>query len=330
MLAELEAMTGKTCQDMFDMVGGTSTGAVIAGALGLGYSAQQVVELVYREKLPNAFKIPPVTRAVRYVLNGLRHLYPLKPFREALSPLSRDAKIRDLSKPIVFITMKDVRNGETYYVVSKGPGLPAVADYPLSGVVAASGAAPVYFPPVAGNLIDGGVGVLANPCFAASIEAMEYLGAAEGFVDGNVILISLGTGYAPNMHEDGEAGRFWLMNWVKYLISEGMDDANHQQVYAARAVYGGRIDFRRYNPQLTRESVADALGISMEGRPDPKALELDSHEPAQVELMEAIGRAYARKIDWTKPNVMPWDTPGGHIKPRMNRLTIDWAKTPYR
>jgi hypothetical protein len=46
--------------------------------------------------------------------------------------------------------------------------------------------------------------------------------------------------------------------------------------------------------------------------------------------MEAIGRAYARKIDWTKPNVMPWDTPGGHIKPSMNRLTIDWAKTPYR
>lgn len=45
MLAELEKMTGKPCQPLFDMVAGTSTGAIIAAALGLGFTAQQTLEM---------------------------------------------------------------------------------------------------------------------------------------------------------------------------------------------------------------------------------------------------------------------------------------------
>ncbi len=330
MLAELEAMTGKPCQELFDMVGGTSTGAIIAAGLGIGMTAQQLLEVVYRDRLPRAFPANNVKLYLRYLLNGLRHLYPLEPFRQALQPLSQGIKIRDLTRPIVFITIKDVRSGETYYVVSKGPGLPAVADYPLSGVVAASGAAPIYFPPVAGNLIDGGVGVTSNPCLAATIEAMEYIGASEGFIDQHVIVISLGTGYVPLMHPEGAAARFWLKDWVEYVILEGLDDASLQQVYSARAIYGDRIDLRRYNPQLTADNLRDNLGIPMEGQPDPLKLTLDSHEPSQVALMVAIGRAYARKIDWNVPSQMPWDTTGGHTKPILTPMTIDWSKTPYR
>ncbi len=166
------------------------------------------------------------------------------------------------------MTTKDVRIGDTYFIVSKGPGLKAVADWPLSGAVAASGAAPIYFPPVAGNLIDGGVGVNANPCLAVAVEAMEYIGAAEGFIDNHVILISLGTGYVPYLFGENAADHFWLKNWIEYVILKGLDDAALQQASSTRAIYGNRIDFRRYNPELTPENLTDALGIEPKHRPD--------------------------------------------------------------
>ncbi|HNJ43713.1 MAG TPA: isoaspartyl peptidase/L-asparaginase, partial [Acidobacteriota bacterium] len=59
------------------------------------------------------------------------------------------------------------------------------SDWPVVGAVAASGAAPIFFSPVLGNLVDGGVGVHGNPCLAATAEAMEYIGAAEGWYSGH-------------------------------------------------------------------------------------------------------------------------------------------------
>lgn len=328
MLAELEQMTGKTCQQMFDMVGGTSTGAIIAAGLGIGMSATELLETVYKDRLPKAFAPDNLWLWLRYLIGGLRHIYPIEPFIEAVQPLAQGVKVGDINHPIVFMTTKDVRVGDTYFIVSKGPGRAAVADWPLSGAVAASGAAPIYFPPVAGNLIDGGVGVNSNPCLAVAIEALEYIGVEADFINDNVILISLGTGYVPNLHGEGAANRFWLKDWISYLIVKGLDDSALQQVYSTQAIYGNRIDFRRYNPELTRENLTDALEISTSL--DPTKLSLDSHAPQEVALMEQIGREYARRIDWTLPGKMPWDTVGGHRKPNIKRAKVDWETTPFR
>lgn len=340
MLAELEQMTGQPCHQLFDLVAGTSTGAIIAAGIGLGFSAQELLDQIYRRALPNAFRVQPqgIWRYLRYALTGLRNLYNLEPFLNALGPLAVGKKIRDLQKPIVLLTAKDVRASNTYYVVSKGPGLAQFADWPVSGAVGASGAAPVYFPPVLGNLVDGGVGVYGNPCLVASVEALEYIGGAEGFADNQVIHISLGTGYTPNTVADGAAGRFWLGRWVRYIINESLTEASLQQVLTTRAIYKNRLDFRRYNPLLTTESVRDQLGIALAGKPHPDDLELDSFGDEQVALMEAIGRAYAHKIDWTVSGYMPWiDAPGpdygkgrdgGHPLPSI--LPVKWASSPYR
>lgn len=324
MLAELEHMTGQTCQQMFDLVGGTSTGAIIAAGLGIGFSAQQILETVYRDRLPKAFPAQTPGFWLRYVLGGLRSLYPMQPFIDALQPLAQGCKIRDLSHPIVFMTTKDMRTGNTVYVVSQGPGLAAVADWPLAGCVAASGAAPIYFPPVAGSLIDGGVGIYANPSLAVATEALEYIGGE--FVPGNVILISLGTGYVPIRYSDG-AAHFWLKDWIEYLILKGLDDAALQQVFVTRAIYGQRIDFRRYNPGLTRANLTLALGLTP--TVEPTKLALDSHQPDEVALMEQVGRMYAQKLDWNQPSLMPWDTVGGHSKPSIAATPVDWSQTPF-
>jgi predicted acylesterase/phospholipase RssA len=326
MLAELEHQLGRPIYELVDMVGGTSTGAIIAAGISLRMTAQQILDSVYKDRLPGAFEKPSILTWIRYALNGFRYIYPQQPFIEALAPLAVGKRIRDLQKPIVLMTTKDLRTSNTYFIVSAGPGAPAFADWPVTGAVAASGAAPVYIEPVLGNLVDGGVGVYTNPCLATTVEAMEYIGAAAGFVDKQVVHLSLGTGYSPNSTEDGAAGRYNLIDWIWYVIGESQEDATLQQAIATRSIYGERIDFRRYNALLTGASVRDALGIPP-GTVDPSKLGLDSTGEAEIELMEKIGRAYARAIDWRIGGVMPWDTTGGQPQPGIQ--PVKWAGTPF-
>jgi patatin-like phospholipase/acyl hydrolase len=112
------------------------------------------------------------------LLRGLHSLYDWKPFVDALGVFAAGKKISDFDNPIVFMTTRDVRTANTYFIVSKGRGAGKFADWPVIGAVAASGDAPIFFPPVLRNLVDGGVGVNGNPCLAATIEALEYIGAA--------------------------------------------------------------------------------------------------------------------------------------------------------
>jgi uncharacterized protein len=323
MLAELENMTGKPVYEMFDMVGGTSAGAIIAAGIGIRMSAQEILTQIYKDRLPKAFPRRDIGFWIRYLLGGLKALYPREPFIEALLPYTLGRKIRDFTHPIVYMTTKDISTSNTYYIVSAGQGAPAFADWPISGAVAASAAAPVFFPPVLNRLVDGAVGVYGNPSFGAHVEAVEYIGWKEE----EMLHVSIGTGYLPDVRDNNVAANWWLKDWIEYIIIESLDDAALQQSFVTRSVYK-RSDVRRYNPYLLRSSIETQLGIPTTGRPIPELLTLDSVRPEEIELMEAIGRAYARKIDWIQPNLMPWETPGGHPKPGIQ--PVDWSNTPYK
>jgi hypothetical protein len=155
---------------------------------------------------------------------------------------------------------------------------------------------------------------------------MDYIGAAAGFVDGQVIHLSIGTGYSPNTAADGAAARYHVLDWINYVINESLEDATLQQALETRAIYGQRTDFRRYNPLLTLPNVRDVLGLAP-GSMDPAKLGLDSSDPAEISLMGAIGQAYARAVDWRISSIMPWDTTGGQPRPAV--LPVKWAGTPF-
>jgi hypothetical protein len=282
-------------------------------------SAREILQLAYRDALPKAFGTRGITFWLRYIfVHRLRYLYPIKPFVDVLGSYAQNKTIGDLKHIIIFLTARDLRTSNTYYIVNAGNGAGTFAHWPVVGAVAASSAAPIYFPPVLGNLIDGGVGVYGNPCLAAAIEAVEYI----GFQPQDIVHIALGTGFTPNDIEDGGGTRFWLLDWIKYIIGEGMKDAALQQAYMTRALYKDRgMDFRRYNVYLQKESVEKVLNVDTGGL-DPAQLSLDSSRAAEVALMERIGSAYAATIDWTKADVMPWQTPGGHPKPRI--APVNW------
>lgn len=326
MLAHLEEKTGLKAYELFDMVAGTSIGAFVAAGLALKMSANEMIDVIFTKGLPAAFGSTGFWSWVRFLMTGLRYRYDLEPFFASFGDLIRGKRVKDVEHIIVLMTTKDVRTGNTYFVVNRGPGAAAFEEWPLSGAVGASAVAPIYFPPVLGNFVDGGVGINGNPCLAAAIEALEYIGADEGFEENKVILVSLGTGYPPQDRAEGAAGRFWLLPWVGYILNELLNDGSLQQTFSTRAIYGNKLDFRRYDPYLTRESVKDVLGVDP-GMLDPAKLSLDTTGDEQRRLMEQIGRAYAAKLDWAKPGVMPWDTEGGHPLPKIN-AQADWTKWP--
>ena len=340
MLSELERITGSKCHELFDMIAGTSTGSIIAVGIALGIPASEILQEVYRNRLPAAFRDAPIAwfprfmrgaasalgilspanadLFIRLLSNNLRFAFAREGFLDNLKPLVGQKRISDLgSSPALFVTTKDVLSGEIIYIVSVGKGRAKVKDWPLSGVVAASGAAPIFFPPALGRLVDGAVGVYGNPCLAAAIEAMEYLSQDDpGYRDGNVVHLSIGTGYVLNQPAAEKVRKYGIFDWLKYLVSEGMDESTTQQVFTTRAIYGtARMDFRRYNPLLTADSVQHRLGIDLIGKPNPTQLSLASFQSADITLMEEIGTAYARKIDWAAPFMMPWNTEGGQCHP---------------
>jgi len=359
MLAELETQTGKTCQQMFDLVAGTSTGAIIAVGLAMGMTANDILDSVYRRALPKAFLqanglagqifsqflhvlgVEESEFLTRLASHDLQYAYSLDPFLSELKPLVCNRKVSDLKldkpkRPILFVTTKDILTGETAFIVNAGPGKDKFQHWPLSAVVATSGAAPVFFLPVMERFVDGGVGVYTNPCLAASIEAMEYIGKEGGFEDGKVIHVSLGTGYIDTKPTSEEIKNYNAIDWLRYVIMAGLGDGALQQVYATRAIYGEksskmpRMDFRRYNPLLSGDNVSRVLGIPLSNKPNPAELSLDSCGQEQVELMIDIGRAYARKLDWSAAHTLPWQTMGGQCDPaKVADIPTDWTGSPY-
>ena len=361
MLAELETQTGKTCQEMFDMVAGTSTGAIIAVGLAVGMTANDILDKVYRRGLPKAFEQAGDNGVIGHIFaqllsllgldenefilrlasHNFQYAYHLDPFLSELKPLVGSQKVGDLKlqnpkRPILFVTTKDMLTRDTSFIVSTGPGRDKFQNWPLPAVVASSGAAPVFFPPVISRFVDGGVGVYTNPCLAASIEAMEYIAKKGGFVDGNVVHISLGTGYVDTKPTLDEIRNYNAVDWLRYVIMESLNDGALQQVFSTRAIYGeksskkARMDFRRYNPLLTADNVSRILGIPLDGTINPAELGLNSCQNDQVELMIEIGRVYARQIDWSAQNTLPWQTTGGHCDPaKVADIPVDWAGSPY-
>jgi uncharacterized protein len=402
MLAELEKQYEKQNganswenKKVFHMIAGTSTGAIIALGLAIGYKPSELKDRVYRKLLPMTFRdSKPKFWAnatanglnlflkntqmrdfvARVMSNGFKYAYSTKAVEKDLKQMLKEKAVQKISDltvpdhPILMITTKDTWAGDTVFLVNAGKGKKASMDWPLGGAVTSSGAAPVFFPPVISRFVDGGVGIVNNPCLAAAIEAIEYIGgfdpALADNTDGekawysaeelgiwkefrqNLILISLGAGYSPSVLDNNRVDGNNIIDWMRYIITEGMGDASLDQVFKTRAIYGrppttskdntneSPIDFRRYNPLLTSANVEKVLGINIDKRTPPEDLGLDSYAEDAVEMMFEIGQKYAEKICWSRENTMPWDTIGGHKLPKemareKNIPGPDFARFPF-
>jgi hypothetical protein len=297
-LARLEALRGKPSRQLFDMVVGTSTGAIIAGGIALGLDAARILEL-YHDLAREAFQPLPWWKIA---LNLGNHRYSSDFIARTLDEIGADIPLNDL--PIdVLITGKSTVTSRTDFFVRDNPVNASLwGTMRLRDAVLASIAVPTYFPAhtavVRGETytwVDGGVGVAGNPCYHAAVEAIHY--SAGLYPPGQTRMLSFGTGRAP--HEI-DARRASIVDWGRWVLAELLEDAADWQTFVTRREYAenGRIDFRRYQLDLTPEVLRE-LGVEVPPGVDVGKIEVDS--VWAVELLEETGRRFAERIDFEKP-----------------------------
>jgi len=243
-LMMLEDALKRSAHDVFRLTAGTSTGAIISAGIGVGLTAQKLNQL-YVELGGEIFK--PSWRTLFWPLT--RYRYPHEPLREALHDQIGDMKMGDfwIARPRtdVVITTFDVLTYKTRFIK---PWKSEYKDWPVVTAVLASSSVPAYFPVVAGQYVDGGVGSYSNPCFIAAYEATICL----RWRPEETTLISLGTGRSPAL-KPGQPEQMAAWEWLEPLEDAFIASTSDQQVHLVETFFE-RLDFRRFQVDL-KESI---------------------------------------------------------------------------
>lgn len=173
-LATVESSLGKPVGSFFDLIVGTSTGGIIAIALGLGLPAKEILEF-FEDAGPRIFAGNRLLRFLRRI--GLSK-YSQRPLRDALQATFGNSLLGD-SRVRLVIPSLNLETGEVYvYKTAHHPRFDSDHRERAVDVALATAAAPTYFPThrsAAGTpLVDGGVWAN-NPVGAAVVEAIGVL-----------------------------------------------------------------------------------------------------------------------------------------------------------
>lgn len=237
---QLDEITGRQLPlcDRFDLIGGTSTGAILAAGLSLGLKAEQLRDF-YLNFGKGIFS--KVFFPIRFW-----HSYPSEPLEGHLKEVFGENTTLGSSKlrTQILIVSKNATLGTTWFFTNNRQGkyFNTNAAIPLWQIVRASSAAPTFFPPqkikVPDDLgqvhnyefIDGGVSSYNNPSLQLFLEATDpqyNFGWPTG--TDKIVLLSLGTGFNSITIEEGKASGFNLLDWARYSVKGLLGDANLQQ-----------------------------------------------------------------------------------------------------
>jgi predicted acylesterase/phospholipase RssA len=201
--------------DYFDLIGGTSTGSIIAAGLSLGMTAEEVRNSYF--ELGNATFKRSLLR-----IGAVRQKYDSEDVANALKGLFKDRTLASGDfKTGLMVMSKRLDTGSpwplsnnpaaSYFGLREGSTTVPNSEYPLWKVVRASTAAPYYFGPekiviktgdtkrnlkgVTGEFVDGGVSPNNNPSLALVLMA-TIKGYAFNWAMGpdELLVVSLGTG----------------------------------------------------------------------------------------------------------------------------------------
>jgi patatin-like phospholipase/acyl hydrolase len=221
--------------EYFDLVGGTSTGAIIASALAIGMSATEIKEMY----LDLGDKIFGRKRNVLSMLwKGAS--FDFKPLEEALAGTFGDIRIGDQEriKTGLCIVAKRADTLSTWPVINhpKGKYYEYNKDILLWQMVRASAAAPTYFVPIEIEVgdgekavfIDGGVSMANNPALQLLMVA-TLRGFPFHWLPGQdkMMLMSIGTGSSRKKYAPNDILGKNLLGWASYLPDLFMEDAKY-------------------------------------------------------------------------------------------------------
>jgi patatin-like phospholipase len=299
-IEEIEGKPTLLC-DWFDLIGGTSTGAIIAGALAFGYRASEVRK--FYELLG-----PRVFRRSFWRVQGLFSKFDRQSLVEELHAIvgSRTLDSEDLHTGLCVVA-KRMDTGSCWVIAnnskSKFWDAPANASfvgnrhYPLNSLIRASTAAPYFFDPefidiVAneppGMFIDGGLTPHNNPALQLFLYAtLPQYGLEWPLGSDNLTIVSVGTGYSrPGLTLDslswirpigmalaalqaqiGEAQQLvmTLMSWLGESPTPWLINSELGDVTKTAPPFNKPLfRFLRYDIRLEQEWLARELGVSLD------------------------------------------------------------------
>jgi uncharacterized protein len=310
--------------DYFDYVAGTSTGAIIATLVALGFSTEDIRNF--------------------YVKSGAEMFQPAKLWKRLNTKFGDDNLSRMLkdiigeqttlgSEKLQTLLMVVLRNATTDspWPLSNNPrakyndietrGEGSNLHLPLWQIVRASTAAPTYFPPEVINVgsqqfvfVDGGVTMFNDPAFQLFLMATaEPYRLCWPTGKDQLLLISVGTGASTNAQSDLSPQEMNLLYNASHIPAALMVAALHQQDFLCRifgrCLAGEMLDretgdvlgqgipkvpklftYARYNAELSRWGL-DALGLQ---NLDPAHVQqMDSVE--HITELQQVGRAIAQQ-----------------------------------
>lgn len=215
-LAELEKMTGRRFVDHFDLIVGTSTGGIIALGLGLGISAEEILDF-YTSRGPIIF---PSIGLGRRSWSALRHVfrpkYSQKVLEGELTAIFGSRRFGE-SKCRLVVTSYDAVNGNIHlFKTAHHRRFKQDYNRRVVEIAMATAAAPTYYPAFTAKsgeaYVDGGI--WANcPAIVGLIEAIAVLKEKPEEID----ILSFGTTIEP--YHISKTRRFggWLL-WHKGLV----------------------------------------------------------------------------------------------------------------
>jgi len=211
-LAELEKEVKEPLCRYFDLIAGTSTGGIIAIALGLEIPAARILEL-YKSKGAEIF-----SRGFPFPLRMLfRPKYRNDALIAALKGVFGERRLGDSKVPLC-IPAVDLSTGQTkVYKTRHHPEFTEDWQLPAWKVAAATAAAPLYFPAFAVHghdaKVDGGLWAN-NPSLVGLVEALSL-----GYQLDEIMLLSIGTGEVKFHMEARVAKRAGLVQWFCKILA---------------------------------------------------------------------------------------------------------------
>jgi uncharacterized protein len=286
-LAMLENKLGKPCNQIFDLIAGTSTGGIIALALAAGINAR-VVQDLYLEKADDIFNDDFWDNLRDGLGKNLGADYKQDKLKKILQGIIGDATMGDVheaskksSHPFTVMVPtfdlspeKDSTKMDRNYRPKVFTSFHA-HDFSarLVDIACATSAGPTYFPiykspdkNLPGSYIDGGVAINHPAMAALSLAVNEENGL--GWPIGECRILSLGTGtsntnwFDRNKIGDGDWGN---LQWVKYL-PDLLVESNIQasEYYVRQMIPNCNNNYRRIQHDLSNLPGAKGKTIGMD------------------------------------------------------------------
>lgn len=302
-LATWEDLIKLRIVDHFDLIAGTSTGGIIAIGLGLGLSAQQILNF-YRNRGPVIF---PMTRLRRRLFHTVKHAVRpkfaqevlLSELQNAFSVDGNQPRLRDSRCRLVIPAYHVVSGASHVFRTPHHPDLTVDANTEAAYAALATSAAPTFFTAAkVANMVaessyfDGGVWAN-SPAMAAIVEATCFLRIPLERLD----VLSVGTTEEPfTVRHQTRAG---VIGWLrkKKILDLLMKVQQESSLKLARQLVS--------EARFDRVNVTTAPGsYSLDGPNEiGELVDLGYREASQPEVLVQVKSRFLNEV-----SVIPWES----------------------